>query len=90
MSIDASTPNTVVKTKRTISNLSTPEQAGDSKKNRLNSASSSVFNYTFSSMEDTEKSDVNLDDKTILPIATAVQDSIQSSLSTQWQICMIV
>ncbi|KAH3788519.1 hypothetical protein DPMN_166664 [Dreissena polymorpha] len=36
-------------------------------------------------MEDTEKSDVNLADKTILAIATAVKDPIKSSLSTQWQ-----
>ncbi|KAH3746988.1 hypothetical protein DPMN_181408 [Dreissena polymorpha] len=32
-----------------------------------------------------EKSDVNLDDKTILAISTAVKDSIKSSLSKQWQ-----
>ena len=74
MSFDTSTPITT-KTKRTISVLSTPEQGGDPKKNRLNSVSSSEFNYTFDNMAETEKVDVNLDDKTVLAIANAIKDS---------------
>ncbi|KAH3693799.1 hypothetical protein DPMN_081237 [Dreissena polymorpha] len=87
MNFEASTPNTAntanigAKTKRTIFVLSTPEQGGDLKKNRLASGSSADLNYTFESMDDAEKVDFKLDDKAIQAIVKAVEDSIESSLS---------
>ncbi|KAH3891615.1 hypothetical protein DPMN_015719 [Dreissena polymorpha] len=84
MSFEASTPNTAntgAKPKRTIFRLSTPEQGGDLKINRLASGSSADFNYTFHTMDDAEKLDFKLDDKAIQAIVKAVEDSIESSLS---------
>ncbi|KAH3752365.1 hypothetical protein DPMN_186982 [Dreissena polymorpha] len=75
------TANTGANTKRAISVLSTPEQGGDLKKNRLASGSSADFNYTFESMDDAEKADFKFDDKAIQAIVKAVEDSIESSLS---------
>ncbi|KAH3880668.1 hypothetical protein DPMN_004589 [Dreissena polymorpha] len=84
MSSEASTPNTAntgAKTKRTISVLSTPEQGGYIKKNRLASGSCADFYYTFESMDDAEKVDFKLDDKAIQALVKDVEDSIESSLS---------
>ncbi|KAH3834744.1 hypothetical protein DPMN_108079 [Dreissena polymorpha] len=86
MSCDASTPNAAAsKTKRTISVLSTQEQGGDLKKNRINSGSSCDFNYTFDNMAEIEKVDVNLEEITMILIIKAVKDSIPSSFSNQMQ-----
>ncbi|KAH3774302.1 hypothetical protein DPMN_175681 [Dreissena polymorpha] len=84
MSFIASTPNTAVK--RTISVLSTPEDQGEQKKNRVASVgvSSCEFNYTFDSMADFENpTNVVLDDNTMKAIKQTVQEAINTVLSTQ-------
>ncbi|KAH3738745.1 hypothetical protein DPMN_045388 [Dreissena polymorpha] len=86
MSFTASTPNTAAKTKRTLSVLSTPEDQGEQKKNRIKSNSSCDFNYTFENMAETENfGNVTLDDNTIRAIKQTVQDAINNAISTQMQ-----